>query len=97
MSADALKSCREQIQTRFGAPYVPEQPNVYKSAKGAQDAHEAVRPTDLSYTPERVAPFLPTTIAEFTTGKSTINLDYARNVAFVNQRVLGTEVLVRNP
>jgi DNA topoisomerase-1 len=59
VSADALKSCREQIQSRFGAPYVPDQPNVYKSAKGAQDAHEAIRPTDLSYTPERVAPHLP--------------------------------------
>ncbi|HEV2946998.1 MAG TPA: type I DNA topoisomerase, partial [Gemmataceae bacterium] len=59
VSADALKSCREQIQSKFGAPYVPEQPNVYKSAKGAQDAHEAIRPTDLSYTPERVAAHLP--------------------------------------
>src|SRR5439155_15611628 len=59
VSADALKSCREQIQTRFGAPYLPNQANVYKSAKGAQDAHEAVRPTDLSYTPERVAGHLP--------------------------------------
>ena len=56
----------------------------------------AVEP-DMIETLSRVAPFLPTTIAEFTTGKSTINLDYARNVAFVNQRVLGTEVLVRNP
>jgi DNA topoisomerase-1 len=59
VSADALKDCREQIQTRYGAPYLPDQPNVYKSAKGAQDAHEAIRPTDLSYTPERVANYLP--------------------------------------
>jgi DNA topoisomerase-1 len=59
VSADALKSCREMIQSKYGAPYLPEQPNVYKSAKGAQEAHEAIRPTDLSYTPEKVASFLP--------------------------------------
>jgi DNA topoisomerase-1 len=59
VSADALKACREQIQSRYGDRYLPDQPNVYKSAKGAQDAHEAIRPTDLSYTPERVAPHLP--------------------------------------
>ena len=43
----------------------------------------AVEP-DMIETLGRVEPLLPTTIAEFTTGKSTINLDYARNVAFVN-------------
>jgi DNA topoisomerase-1 len=59
VSADALKSCRDMIQSKYGTPYLPEQPNVYKSAKGAQEAHEAIRPTDLSYTPERVASFLP--------------------------------------
>ena len=36
----------------------------------------------------RVAPLLPATIAEFTTGKSTINLDYARNLASVNAAIL---------
>ena len=41
----------------------------------------AVEP-DMIETLSRVAPLLPTTIAEFTTGKSTINLDYARNVVF---------------
>jgi DNA topoisomerase-1 len=59
VSADALKSCREMIQSKYGAPYLPDQPNVYKAAKAAQEAHEAIRPTDLSYTPERVASFLP--------------------------------------
>ena len=59
VSADALKSCRELIQGKYGAPYLPDQPNVYKAAKAAQEAHEAIRPTDLSYTPERVASFLP--------------------------------------
>ena len=59
VSADALKSCREMIQSKYGTPYLPDQPNAYKSAKGAQEAHEAIRPTDLSYTPERVAGSLP--------------------------------------
>jgi DNA topoisomerase-1 len=59
VSADALKACREQIQKKYGDRYLPEQANVYKSAKGAQDAHEAIRPTDLSYTPDRLANVLP--------------------------------------
>ena len=39
-------------------PYLPEKPNFYKSKKDAQDAHEAIRPTDASRTPEDVRPFL---------------------------------------
>src|SRR6266704_3080751 len=56
---EALKACREHITTSFGQPYLPAQPNRYTSGKSAQEAHEAIRPTDLAYTPERVAPFLP--------------------------------------
>ncbi len=59
VSDDALKSCRDHILTRFGKPYLPEQPNRYSAGKGAQEAHEAIRPTDLAYTPERVARYLP--------------------------------------
>src|SRR5437868_3818682 len=59
VSNDALQACRTLIQTQYGAPYLPAQPNRYASAKSAQEAHEAIRPTDLAYTPERVAPFLP--------------------------------------
>ncbi|GIW81584.1 MAG: hypothetical protein KatS3mg105_3391 [Gemmatales bacterium] len=40
-------------------PYLPEKPNTFASGKSAQEAHEAIRPTDVSYTPERVAPYLP--------------------------------------
>jgi DNA topoisomerase IA len=43
---------------RFGQPYLPEKPNFYKSKKDAQDAHEAIRPTDAARTPEEVKPFL---------------------------------------
>ena len=56
---DALKSCRELINSKYGKTYVPEQPNRYTSGKSAQEAHEAVRPTDLAYTPESVAKSLP--------------------------------------
>jgi DNA topoisomerase-1 len=58
VSDDALKGCRDLISTEYGAPYLPAQPNRYASGKSAQEAHEAVRPTDLAYTPQRVAPFL---------------------------------------
>jgi DNA topoisomerase-1 len=56
---EALKACRDHISTTYGGPYLPAQPNRYTSGKSAQEAHEAIRPTDLSYTPDRVARFLP--------------------------------------
>jgi DNA topoisomerase-1 len=59
VSEDALRDCRSHIETKFGKPYVPEQANRYSKNGNAQDAHEAVRPTDVAYTPERVAPYLP--------------------------------------
>jgi DNA topoisomerase-1 len=58
ISDDALKACREHINAEYGAPYLPAQPNRFASGKSAQEAHEAIRPTDLSYTPQRVASFL---------------------------------------
>ncbi len=58
VSNDALTAVREHIGARFGREYLPEQPNFYRSKKGAQDAHEAIRPTSMDYPPERVAPFL---------------------------------------
>lgn len=59
ISDDALKSCRTMIDEQYGKKYLPDQPNRYSSGKSAQEAHEAIRPTDLAYTPERVAPYLP--------------------------------------
>jgi len=58
VSNDALAQVRELIPARFGANYLPEKPNFYKSKKDAQEAHEAIRPTDVSRTPEDVRPFL---------------------------------------
>jgi len=58
ISADALAAVREHITGTYGAEYVPEKPNVYRSKKGAQDAHEAIRPTDMSRTPQSIKRFL---------------------------------------
>src|SRR5262249_45985478 len=59
VSDDALKEVREFIGgERYGAPYLPAAPNVYKSKKDAQDAHEAIRPTSVLHTPDAVSKYL---------------------------------------
>ncbi|MGH9742518.1 MAG: type I DNA topoisomerase, partial [Candidatus Acidiferrum sp.] len=58
VSQDALAQVREMIPARFGAAFLPEKPNYYKSKKDAQEAHEAVRPTDVTRTPEEVRKYL---------------------------------------
>src|SRR6266404_2882665 len=58
VSQDALQQVREMIPERFGSNYLPEKPNYYKSKKDAQEAHEAVRPTDVNRTPEDVRKYL---------------------------------------
>jgi len=58
VSNDALAQVRELIPERFGSNYLPEKPNFYKSKKDAQEAHEAVRPTDVSRAPEDVRKYL---------------------------------------
>ena len=59
VSNDALAQVRELIPQRFGSAYLPEKPNFYKSKKDAQGAHEAIRPTEVSRTPEDVRKYLP--------------------------------------
>jgi DNA topoisomerase-1 len=54
VSADALQAVRAHIDSRYGSAYLPAKPHTYASGKSAQEAHEAIRPTDLSYTPQRV-------------------------------------------
>lgn len=58
ISDDAQRAAREYISEKFGSDYVPEKPNVYKGRNGAQDAHEAIRPTNVELTPELVKPSL---------------------------------------
>src|SRR5246127_620119 len=58
VSSDAIAQVRELIPQRFGSNYLPEKPNYYKSKKDAQEAHEAIRPTDVSRAPEDVRKYL---------------------------------------
>jgi DNA topoisomerase-1 len=58
IAADALTSCREFITASYGDEYLPETPNVYKSRSGAQEAHEAIRPADVTRTPAQMAKYL---------------------------------------
>ena len=58
VSNDALDAVRQHIQSQYGKNYVPDKPNTFRSKKGTQDAHEAIRPTSLEYTPERVRRYL---------------------------------------
>lgn len=48
LSQDAVSSCREFIGKQFGEKYLPDNPRLYGSKEGAQEAHEAIRPTDVS-------------------------------------------------
>jgi DNA topoisomerase I len=52
VSDDALGEVRAFIGEQYGSEYLPESANVYKTKKGAQDAHEAVRPTSVLRTPD---------------------------------------------
>lgn len=58
ISPEALDSLRAFIDERFGKDYVPTEPVAYKTKKGAQDAHEAIRPTSLERPPDSVQGFL---------------------------------------
>lgn len=55
LSQDALASARDYILNHFGAAYLPEKPNYYSSKAGAQEAHEAIRPSNASAKPGSIA------------------------------------------
>jgi DNA topoisomerase-1 len=55
VAPEAIAGAREWVGKELGAKYLPESPNYYKGKKDAQDAHEAIRPTDASRTPESIA------------------------------------------
>ena len=54
ISDDALKAVREFIPAEFGPAFLPEKPMEYRGRQNAQDAHEAIRPTDVNRTPESI-------------------------------------------
>jgi DNA topoisomerase-1 len=59
ITPEAITAVREKIEDLYGKKYVPEVPNLFKSkVKNAQEAHEAIRPTDFSLTPDKVKKYL---------------------------------------
>ena len=59
LAGEAVDAVREIIESRFGAKYLPKEPKTYnKKSKNAQEAHEAIRPTMLEFTPEVAQSFL---------------------------------------
>ena len=58
LSDQALEEVREFIPERYGKEFVPSQPNTYKSKKSAQEAHEAIRPTDVRLEPNTIKEYL---------------------------------------
>jgi DNA topoisomerase-1 len=59
LAQSAIDQAREYISERYGPEYVPAKPRVFKTkSKGAQEAHEAVRPTNMTRTPESIKEFL---------------------------------------
>ncbi len=55
LAGDAINQAREYISTTHGEKYLPEKPNFYGSKKGAQEAHEAIRPTEAARHPDKIA------------------------------------------
>jgi DNA topoisomerase-1 len=58
INKEALAEVREFIKKDYGQDLLPSKPVFYKTSKASQDAHEAIRPTDVTLTPEKVAPYL---------------------------------------
>jgi DNA topoisomerase I len=70
VSDDAITAVRAHVTETYGPEFVPETPNVYKAGKRAQDAHEAIRPTQMEWPPDRVAQAL----AEHPEGRDLVRL-----------------------
>ena len=58
VAGEALAAVRSFIPEQYGEEYLPANPNFYKNRSEAQDAHEAIRPTDVTRTPEQMARYL---------------------------------------
>ncbi len=58
LAPEAIDEARSYIRDTFGEIYLPPQPKVYTSQKSAQDAHEAIRPTNLQHPPEKIQSYL---------------------------------------
>lgn len=60
ISEEARTAANEYISRHYGANYLPSKPRYFKAKKGAQDAHEAIRPTSMELTPELIKPSVTT-------------------------------------
>ncbi len=78
VSGEAISEVRTQIGERYGAEYVPQSPNRYKTRRGAQDAHEAIRPTDSSLGPDQA--------------KNLLNPDQARVYELIWKRFVASQM-----
>jgi len=58
VSSEAQEAALDYIKEKYGSEYAPEKPNAYRGRKNSQDAHEAIRPTYVSYTPDDVKQYL---------------------------------------
>lgn len=58
LSEEAVAHAREYIYANYGKEYLPKEPRLFKKGKASQDAHEAIRPTALKYTPKYVKKYL---------------------------------------
>ncbi len=54
LSAEAIDTCRSYIEDNYGKRYLPNKPNLYSNKEGAQEAHEAIRPSDVSRLPTQL-------------------------------------------
>ena len=55
LSADSIEMVRGFIESEYGKKYLPAKPNVYSSKEGAQEAHEAIRPSDVNLRPTQIS------------------------------------------
>lgn len=58
VSNESIATARDLIQARWGDDAIPERPNYYRNRRASQDAHEAIRPTDVALTPDHLAKHL---------------------------------------
>ena len=78
ISKEAQAAALSFIEAKYGAAYTPEQPNVYRGRSNAQDAHEAIRPTDLKNDPKEL--------------KASLSLDQYKLYKLIYERFLSSQM-----
>ena len=78
VSDEAIKAVREVIVNDYGTRYLPDKPNRFAAGKIAQEAHEAIRPTEIGYTPEKL--------------KSHLSIDQFRLYQLIYARFLASQM-----